>query len=176
MKNPHILIDLDSQSFICSNCGDKQELPTIPSSIDKFTQEGDAFTNKHRDCKKIEIDRDEDVFDFLVMKCTGVWKKFERFMERESPRRLFNFGNNPYPIQEGFFIKFLETENIYIDILHTTDKCYECVVFSNVGESTGTISSRIGNRIHACCERTRDVAMIACISKAFIHLQTKKSK
>lgn len=64
-------------------------------------------------------------------------------------------------------IDWLDTKNICFDILHTTSKYYECTVFTNVGICTdGLISSRIGNRVYACCEKNRLDAIKKCIEEA----------
>lgn len=67
---------------------------------------------------------------------------------------------------------WLETKNIFFDVLHTTSKHYECTAFINVGDCTdGRISSRIGERVYTCCEKNRTEAILKCIKSALNHVK-----
>lgn len=170
-------IEIHLHSFYCANCRSKEGFSDGHPDMEKFLVKAEAFRKKHLLCNKIQLDDGESLLLFMKEKCNKVWKRFERYMKKRYNAEFYGLALVSYFGQEGFYIKFLETENIYIDILHTTSKHYECTVFANVGTYTNVShSSAIGQQIYVCCKQTREEAMIKCISEAFIYLQHKLSK
>jgi hypothetical protein len=160
----------------CKNCGADETLHDHhPSEITDLIKELESFREKHIDCKEIRWNptTGETFSDFLFVRCKSVCKQFERFVTDHYDECNLGkgFGTLPFVMQEGLLLSFLETNNIYLDLLHTTAKSYECTLFTDVGMSDGTISSKIGKKACVKVSQDRETVLKDAIAHAFIILQ-----